>query len=81
MNRIYYVTLQRGLTTKIIAGPFATHEDAAAQVEPARAVATTSDPRSHFDAFGVTSAVPREGDNPPVGRFNRILCETPAEAA
>lgn len=81
MNRIYYVTLQRGLTTKIIAGPFATHEDAAAQVEPARAVAAPRVPGTHFDAFGVTSAVPREGDNPPVGRFNRLLGVTPAEAA
>lgn len=81
MNRIYYVTIQRGLTTKIIAGPFATHDEAAAQVEPARAVAAPRVPGSHFDAFGVTSAVPRPNDTPPVGRFNRALGITPAEAA
>lgn len=81
MNRIYYVTIQRGLTVKIIAGPFATYKDAAAQAEPARVAATARDPRSHFDGFGVTSGVPRDGDNLPVGRFNNLLGVTPTEVA
>jgi hypothetical protein len=50
----FYVTMIRGARIGYLAGPFATKELAEAQVPAAREEAEKVDPRSVFDAFGVT---------------------------
>ena len=58
-TRMFYVTMIRepGPNQRVawLAGPFATHEEALAQVGPARAKANEVDPRAAFDAFGTAS--------------------------
>lgn len=73
-NRMFYVTMIRdpGPRQKVawLAGPFATHEEALAQVEPARAKANEVDAFSAFDAFGTASV---ESDNHKPGKLNTAL--------
>jgi len=62
-SRAYYVSMIRGKRTALLAGPYDTHAEALANVEPARREASRVDPWSDFDAFG-TCSLPREADNP-----------------
>ena len=59
--RQYYVTARDGPRTYFLAGPYDTHVDALAAVEPARAIATdparnASAGRAHFMAYGTSRA-------------------------
>lgn len=61
--RDYYVSLQRGSRTALLAGPFKTHTEAIAMVEPATKLANDLDLWSWFDAYG-TCSLPRYPWNP-----------------
>lgn len=50
----FYCTMIRGDKVAWLVGPFDTKEAAEAKVPAARNAAYDVDPRSHFDAFGVT---------------------------
>ncbi len=54
-SKKFYVTMIRDKRTARLAGPFDRHEDALANVEPARKLANEVDPWSEFDAFGTAS--------------------------
>lgn len=61
----YYVSMIRGEAKKryaLMAGPFATHAEALAMVDPVRKEAERLDPKTHFDYFG-TCSKPRDRDN------------------
>lgn len=77
MDKIFYVTIQRGSRVKVLAGPFATYADAAAQVEPARRHAEHTLFGAHFDGFGVTGATPHPSGALPSCPFNEPLGITP----
>lgn len=69
--RDYYVSLRRGSRTALIAGPFETHTEALAMVEPATKLANELDGWTWFDAFGTCSG-PRLPTNPK-GKLNSQL--------
>lgn len=60
--RDYYVSMLRGSRYALMAGPFATHQDALDMVDPVRREADRLDPRCAFDAFG-TCSLPRSPHN------------------
>lgn len=54
--RLYYVGVIRGKTrVGLLAGPFASRDEAIAMIEPARRLACEIDPWCDFDAFGTLS--------------------------
>jgi hypothetical protein len=66
--RDYYVSIIRGRTYALMAGPFATHDEALAMVGPVRREASRIDPFTDFDAFG-TCSKPCDAKNK-LGRLN-----------
>lgn len=60
--RDFYVSMIRDKKYRLMAGPFATHDEALKFVEPVRKEAERLDPRSHFDLFG-TCSKPFHPDN------------------
>jgi hypothetical protein len=77
----YYVTVQDSragkLRTRWAAGPYATHEEALAVVEPARKAASTADPWTDFLAWGTSKL---EAASLPAGPMN-VLLTTPPDLA
>jgi hypothetical protein len=55
----YYVSMKRDSHYALMAGPFATHEEALQMVEPVRKEASRLDPFCDFDAFGTCSMLRR----------------------
>jgi len=72
VDKKYYVTMIRAGKDKpaFLAGPFDTHEEAKAHVEPARKKAAEVDPWSDFDAFGTTGVT---AEKHPPGVLNRHI--------
>lgn len=73
----FYVTVRRdqphGAKVGWLLGPYADKETAEAKVKPARDLAYEIDPRTHFDAFGVTR-IERHSERPlPPGVLNGRL--------
>lgn len=60
--RDFYVSLIRDSRYALLAGPFATHDQALAFVQPAKDEAARLDPFTDFDAFG-TCSMPRRASN------------------
>lgn len=78
--RAFYVTCVDGGRNAWLAGPFATHQEALDQVDPARAAADKATRGwSHFYAFG-TASLPASDPTLPVGRLNDELGIIPATA-
>lgn len=75
--RDYYVSMIRDSKYSLMAGPFATHEEALAMVEPVRVEAYRLDSFTHFDMFG-TCSKPFSPDNKP-GWLNTYVGATPRE--
>lgn len=50
----FYCTMIRGQRVAWLMGPYDTKEEAEGHVQEAREGAYKADPRSHWDAFGVT---------------------------
>lgn len=74
----YYVSIIRDGRKGLLAGPFATHTEAIANVSAARDEAYNVDPRSWFDLFG-TCSLPRDAKNPK-GTLNErlgVICRPP----
>lgn len=69
--RDYYVSIIRDGRKGLLAGPFATHTEAIANVSAARNEAYKVDPWSWFDLFG-TCSLPRDAKNPK-GTLNKIM--------
>lgn len=69
-ERRYYVSVVDGADYRFLAGPFDTHDEARAQVEPARKLAIDYDRKAWFYAFG-TAKAPAGYDKP--GIFNAQL--------
>lgn len=59
-DRKFYVTMVRGDRVARLAGPFDTKEEADGMVARARDEANKADPRSAFDAFGVSGITSKE---------------------
>lgn len=59
----FYCTMIRDTRVAWLLGPYDTLEDAEAHVREAREAAYAIDPRSHWDAFGVTGVT--AGSHPP----------------
>ena len=59
----YYVSVVDADRKALLAGPFDTHAEALALVEPTRKVANELDPKSHFYGFG-TCRLPVGADKP-----------------
>jgi hypothetical protein len=76
-ERKFYVTMVRGDQVARLAGPFDTKDEADSMVDRARTLAQENDPRSAFDAFGV-SAITSEDHKP--GVLNDKLAEPPQPA-
>jgi hypothetical protein len=76
-ERKFYVTMVRGDRVARLAGPFDTKEEAEAMKPRAQEEANKADPRSAFDAFGV-SAVTSKEHKP--GRLNEQLGIAPASS-
>jgi hypothetical protein len=74
-ERDFYVSMIRDRKYALMAGPFATHEEALKFVEPVKAEASRLDPRCDFDAFG-TCSKPRHPDNK-MGWLNIYVGATP----
>jgi hypothetical protein len=72
----FYVTMIRDGRVARLAGPYDTKEEAEAQFEPARKIASEVDPFSDFDAFGV-SAITAKEHKP--GTLNARLAQAPQE--
>jgi len=74
-QRDYYVSMRKGEGLKqphaLMAGPFPTHEDALAFVDPVRREASRLDAWADFYFFG-TLSIPRKPDNK-VGWLNVYL--------
>lgn len=51
----FYVSVVNGSRVGLVAGPFATHEEALLMVGPSRALVEKIDPWAHFYAFGTVS--------------------------
>lgn len=71
MTEGFYVTIRRGKRTAWLAGPFATHDEALAMVQPAGREAEKIDPWIHFDEIGTVFI--RRADPLPCGKLNAIL--------
>lgn len=61
-ERDFYVSMIRDSRYALMAGPFATHDEALQMVDPVRKEASRLDPFCDFDAFG-TCSKPRHPDN------------------
>lgn len=78
----FYVSAVRGEHFALVAGPYATHEEALDVLPAAKRLAHTVDRRSVFDAFGTCNLAP-DGSPFPEGVLNAQLNarkETPAHA-
>lgn len=75
----YYVSIVRDKRRGLLAGPFATHTEALANVSAATAAASDVDPRAWFDLFG-TCSLPRDLANP-MGVLNERLGVKPRALA
>ena len=70
----FYVTMLRGEKVAWLAGPLPSKEAAEAMVNRAYQEACRADPRSAFDAFGVTKVSRPDGEKPlPPGVLNDRL--------
>lgn len=58
----YYVSVIDGTRTALVAGPFDTHAESLAQVEPEREKWYKLDPKSHWYAWGTARV--RDDKNP-----------------
>lgn len=69
----YYVTVKDGARVALLAGPWDTHAQALAMVEPVRTKACEVDPRGVFYAFG-TGRLPND-DSVPIraGKLNKYF--------
>lgn len=56
--REFFVSLQRGKRTALLAGPFSSQGEAEGHVEAAVRIANEVDPWSWFDSFGTMSMEP-----------------------
>ena len=63
MTRYYYVSVIDGAEYRFLAGPFDTHAEALAHVEPARKLAIEYDRKAWFYGFG-TARAPAGYDKP-----------------
>lgn len=77
--RDYYVSMIRDSRYALMAGPFATHEEALQMVDPVRKEASRHDPFCDFDAFG-TCSKPRDINNK-MGWLNVWIGAKPREIA
>lgn len=77
--RDYYVSMIRDRRYALMAGPFTTHADALAMVDPVRKEAGRLDPFCDFDAFG-TCSKPHSPQNKD-GWLNRYVGLKVREAA
>lgn len=78
-GRLFYVTCAaRAGSVRIVVGPFESHEEALAFVEPARREAVRRHPDLTFSGFGVTSGLLRRGAAPKTGRLNEAVGYVPA---
>lgn len=59
----YYVSVQDGKRTALLAGPWPTHREALDMVDTVRALAQSLDPRGAFYAFG-TARLPDDDSVP-----------------
>lgn len=75
----YYVSIVRDKRRGLLAGPFATHTEALANVSAATAAASDVDPQAWFDLFG-TCSLPRDLANP-MGTLNERLGVVPRKLA
>lgn len=66
----YYVSVVDGGRFNVLAGPYGTHKEAIAMVDPTRAIANELDARSHFYGFGTVRM--KDGYNKP-GMLNKYL--------
>jgi len=73
--RDYYVSMIRDSKYALMAGPFATHDEALSFVDPVKKEASRLDPRCDFDAFGTCSLLQR-ADNK-MGWLNVYVGATP----
>lgn len=68
----YYVTVLRDSRLRYARGPFPSHEDALAAVEPTRDLAQSIDPWTDFDAWGTTRYT---APTLPTGPMNHLFPE------
>jgi hypothetical protein len=71
----FYVTVQRQaaggrVRTGWLLGPYDTKLEAEARVDAGRRLAYEADPRTEWDAFGVTRLVMKPGAELPAGKLN-----------
>ncbi|TQC45156.1 hypothetical protein EEB14_33320 [Rhodococcus sp. WS4] len=71
MSEYFYVTANEGSKAAILAAPFASHDEAATKVEPARAEAT------RMEAAGPTDSVSPRARRIPSRSLNDVLDITP----
>jgi hypothetical protein len=71
-ERVFYVSVVDGRRTGLLRGPFATHAEALALVEPVRTWVVARDPRAHFYGFG-TAAVRGNPETAQPGRLNDVM--------
>lgn len=72
-SHAHYVTLRRGRRTALLLGPYRTHDEAAANVDRARAEAVRIDSWAGFDAVGTARITLRPGADAPEGVLNARL--------
>lgn len=75
--KAFYVTVKRDKRTGWLAGPYRAMEEAEARVAQCRQIASSVDPWTDFDAFGVSSI---ERDKAwfsdfPKGKLNHLLLD------
>lgn len=73
---VFYISAMDGPRRATLAGPYATHEAAQADVAPVRAWACGVDPWLDFAAFGTMSIVLPEGVVPAVGKYQQKVLDS-----
>lgn len=74
----FYVTMRRGKQTAFLLGPHDSYAAAEEQVPLGQRLARQVNPRSVFDAFGVTRVVMEPGEQLPPGKLNDLPEQQPA---
>ena len=69
----FYVSVINGSRKGLLAGPFDTHEQALALVDPARIAAKQVNDRAHFYAYGTAKVTAKPNRPLPVGKLNTML--------